>query len=415
MTRLFVPRERRAHERRVAATPETVAKFVELGCSVAVEQDAGAAAFLPDDAYREAGAEIVAGDGEQWRSADAVLKVAAPTVRADGSDEAALLSTGSVLIGLLAPYADLGRVNTLAGTGVTSFAMELIPRISRAQSMDALSSQANVGGYKAVLVAAERLGRYFPMLMTAAGTIRPARVVIIGGGVAGLQALATAKRLGAVVEVSDIRPAVKEQVESLGGRFIDLPEMESGEGEGGYAKAVGEDFLTKQREILTQRLTVADVVITTAQVPGNKAPVLLTKEMVDVMKQGAVVVDLAAEQGGNCALTRAGEEVEAGGVRIVGPINLPATVPLDASRVYARNVLALVEHLLSEEGLTVDREDEITTGALLTHDGEIHNERVAAAVAAENPAEGTATSDTSVADPETQDQQDAGRERGTSS
>lgn len=383
MTRLFVPRERRAHERRVAATPETVAKFIELGCSVSVERDAGAAAWFTDADYREAGAEIVQGTADDWR-ADAVLKVAAPIVRDDGSDEVELLAEGSLLIGLLAPFADLGRVRKLADSRVTSLAMELIPRITRAQSMDALSSQANVGGYKAVLVAAERLGRYFPMLMTAAGTIRPARVVILGGGVAGLQALATAKRLGAVVEVSDIRPAVKEQVESLGGRFIDLPEMESGEGEGGYAKAVGEDFLIKQRELLTERLKQADVVITTAQVPGAKAPILLTEEMVGVMKAGAVVVDLAAEQGGNCALTRAGEEVEAGGVRVIGPINLPATVPVDASRVYARNVLTLVEHLHSEEGLALDREDEITAGALLTLGGEVCNQRVAEALAAEH-------------------------------
>jgi len=368
----------------VAATPETVAKFVEHGCTVAVEKNAGASAHISDDDYRAAGAEIVAGDRDQWTQADAVLKVAGPASLADGTDELDMLADGSLLIGLLAPYADLGRVRKLAEAGVTSVAMELIPRITRAQSMDALSSQANVGGYKAVLVGAERLGRYFPMLMTAAGTIRPARVVIIGGGVAGLQALATAKRLGAVVEVSDIRPAVKEQVESLGGRFIDLPEMESGEGEGGYAKAVGEDFLTKQREILTQRLAVADVVITTAQVPGNKAPVLLTEEMVAAMKAGSVVVDLAAEQGGNCALTRAGEEVDAAGVLILGPINLPATVPLDASRVYSRNVLTLVEHLLAEDGLTIDREDEITAGALLTQSGEICNERVAEAIAAES-------------------------------
>ena len=392
MTRLFVPRERRAHECRVAATPETVAKLVKLGCTVAVEHDAGTKAFISDDAYREAGAEVVTGDRDQWGKADAVLKVAGPTVDADGTDEIDLLAAGSLLIGLLAPYADLQRVRKLADAGVTSLAMELIPRITRAQSMDALSSQANVGGYKAVLVAAERLGTYFPMLMTAAGTIRPARVVVIGGGVAGLQALATAKRLGAVVEVSDIRPAVKEQVESLGGHFIDLPEMESGEGEGGYAKAVGEDFLTKQREILTERLAIADVVITTAQVPGKKAPVLLTSEMVAAMKRGAVVVDLAAEQGGNCALTQAGEEVESGGVRIIGPINLPATVPLDASRVYSRNVLTLVEHLMSEEGLTIDPEDEITAGALLTQGSEIRNERVAEALAAETAQAGGTSS-----------------------
>ncbi|MCZ6726648.1 MAG: Re/Si-specific NAD(P)(+) transhydrogenase subunit alpha [Acidobacteria bacterium] len=383
MTRLFVPRERRAHERRVAATPETVAKLTAAGFAVSVERGAGSASYLPDREYVEAGAEIVAGDRDDWNRAEIVLKVAAPTVREDGTDEIDLLASGAVLIGLLAPYADLERVHELAERGVTSIAMELIPRITRAQSMDALSSQANVGGYKAVILAACHLGRYFPMLMTAAGTIRPARVVILGGGVAGLQALATAKRLGAVVEVSDIRPEVAEQVESLGGRFIDLPEMESGEGEGGYAKAVGENFLRRQRTILTEHLASASVVITTAQVPGKKAPILLTREMVAAMKPGSVIIDLAAEQGGNCELTQAGEEVEVNGVRVIGPINLPATVPLDASRVYARNVLSLVEHLSPEGSLTIDREDEITSGALLTTDGKIFNARVAQALRAE--------------------------------
>jgi len=383
MTRLFVPKERRAHENRVAATPETVGRLKKLDLSICVEQGAGEAAWLPDELYTKAGAEIVAGDTSDWESADLVLKVAAPMVRDDGTDEIDRLGKSSTLVGLLAPFADPARAGRLAERGVTSLAMELIPRITRAQSMDALSSQANVGGYKAVLLAAERMGRYFPMLMTAAGTIRPARVVILGGGVAGLQALATAKRLGAVVEVSDIRPDVKEQVESLGGRFIDLPEMESGEGEGGYAKQVTEEFLAKQREILTQRLESADAVITTAQVPGKKAPVLLTREMVDVMKSGSVVIDLAAEQGGNCALTQAGEEVLADGVRVIGPINLPATVPLDASKVYARNVLALVEHLLGEDGLEIDEEDEITAGALLTAGGRIRNARVTEALDAE--------------------------------
>ncbi|MCZ6508556.1 MAG: Re/Si-specific NAD(P)(+) transhydrogenase subunit alpha [Acidobacteria bacterium] len=383
MTRLFVPRERRAHERRVAATPETVAKLTAAGFAVFVERGAGSASYLPDREYVEAGAEIVAGDSDDWNRAEIVLKVAAPTVREDGTDEIDLLASGAVLIGLLAPYADLERVHELAERGVTSIAMELIPRITRAQGMDALSSQANVGGYKAVILAACHLGRYFPMLMTAAGTIRPARVVILGGGVAGLQALATARRLGAVVEVSDIRPEVAEQVESLGGRFIDLPQMESGEGEGGYAKAVGEDFLRRQRAILTEHLASASVVITTAQVPGKKAPILLTREMVAAMKPGSVIIDLAAEQGGNCELTQAGEEVEVNGVRVIGPINLPATVPLDASRVYARNVLSLVEHLSPEGSLTIDREDEITSGALLTTDGKIFNARVAQALRAE--------------------------------
>ncbi|MDH3402814.1 MAG: Re/Si-specific NAD(P)(+) transhydrogenase subunit alpha [Acidobacteriota bacterium] len=392
MTETFVPKERRAHEHRVAATPETVEKLCALGLTALVERGAGAGAHIPDAAYEAAGAQIVDGGAATWERAAVVLKVAAPAVREDGVDELDLLAPESLLIGLLAPYADLDRVERLARRGVTSLAMELLPRITRAQSMDALSSQANVAGYKAVILAAERLARYFPMLMTAAGTIRPARVVVIGGGVAGLQALATAKRLGAIVEVSDIRPDVKEQVESLGGRFIELPEMESGEGEGGYARAVGEDFLTRQRAILTEHLKSADAVITTAQVPGKKAPVLLAREMIAAMKPGAVVVDLAAEQGGNCALTRAGEEVEEGGVRILGPINLAATVALDASNMYARNVLHVVEHLMGESGPTLDLEDEITAGALLTHGGEVRHPRVLEQLAAERRAKGVPAS-----------------------
>ncbi len=377
MTRVFVPKERRAHEQRVAATPETVAAMVELGLDVAVETGAGDLSHIGDADYRDAGATVVDGDLEAWRDADLVLKVAAPADHGDG-DETTWLAAGSVLVGLLDPYADLERVRRWAIGGISSLAMELIPRITRAQSMDALSSQANIGGYKAVLLAAARLARYFPMLMTAAGTIRPARVVVLGGGVAGLQALATAKRLGAIVEVSDIRPEVKEQVESLGGRFIDLPEMESGEGEGGYAREVGEDFLRRQREILTRRLESADVVITTAQVPGKRAPVLLNREMLAVMKRGAVVVDLAAEQGGNCEVTEAGREIDHQGVTVLGPINLPATVASDASRLYARNVLAVVRHLCGEEGLAIEVDDEITGAALVTHAGEIVHPRIAA-------------------------------------
>jgi NAD(P) transhydrogenase subunit alpha len=249
--------------------------------------------------------------------------------------------------------------------------MELIPRVTRAQGMDALSSQASIAGYKAVLVAAGACPRLFPMMTTAAGTVRPARVVVLGAGVAGLQALATARRLGAVVEVSDIRPAVQEQVESLGGRFIELPGMESGEGRGGYAREMGEEFLRRQREILTERLRGADVVITTALVPGKRAPVLLTAEMVAAMKPGAVVVDLAAEQGGNCERTRPGEEVEVGGVRILGPRNLAVTVPHDASLLYARNVAAFVEHLTRDGAFAVDRADEIAGPTVLAADGEV--------------------------------------------
>ena len=372
MTKLFIPRERRALEGRVAATPETVKKLAGLGLEVTVEADAGRGAGFSDAEYEAAGARIAPDAGSAWGKADVVLKVAPPEA-GEGDLPIAELARGAVLVGLLAPHEgeSAERVRALAEAGVTSLAMELVPRISRAQSMDALSSQSNVAGYKAVLLAAARSPRFFPLLMTAAGTVRPSRVVVLGAGVAGLQAVATAKRLGAVVEVSDIRSAVQEQVESLGARFIELPDMESGEGSGGYAKEMGEEFLRRQREILTQHLRAADVVITTAQVPGKKAPILLSEEMIGAMKAGAVVVDLAAEQGGNCALTRPGEEVDANGVAILGPRNLAATVPRDASTLYARNLLVVIEHLVEDGALRIDPGDEITGAMLLTHDGQV--------------------------------------------
>jgi NAD(P) transhydrogenase subunit alpha len=370
MTKLFIPRERRAHETRVAAIPETVKKLVGLGFEVVVETGAGRTAGFADADYETAGARIATDPEAAWSEAGGVLCVAPPE-SGSGDPSIARLARGAVLIGLLAPHEGVERARALAEAGVSSLAMELVPRISRAQHMDALSSQANVAGYKAVLLAAARSPRFFPLLMTAAGTVRPARVVILGAGVAGLQAVATAKRLGAVVEVSDIRPAVQEQIESLGARFIELPDMASGEGTGGYAKEMGEEFLRRQREILTEHLKAADVVITTAQVPGKRAPRLLTADMVAVMKAGAVIVDLAAEQGGNCELTRLGEEVEAGGVLVLGPHNLAATVARDASTLYARNVLAVVEHLAEGGALQIDPQDEITGATLLTHGGRV--------------------------------------------
>jgi NAD(P) transhydrogenase subunit alpha len=365
MTSVFVPRERAAQETRVAATPETVRRLVGRGFAVTLEGGAGEASGFADREYAAAGATIAADRVVAWGTADLVLEVGPP-----GDEEIDLLATGAVVVGLLGPH-DGERARRLAARGVTALAMELIPRVTRAQGMDALSSQASIAGYKAVLLGAAACPRLFPMMTTAAGTVRPARVVVLGAGVAGLQALATARRLGAVVEVSDIRPAVEEQVESLGGRFIELPGMESGEGQGGYAREMGEEFLSRQRAILTERLRGADVVITTALVPGKRAPVLLTAEMVAAMKPGAVVVDLAAEQGGNCQHTRLGEEVEVGGVRILGPHNLATTVPHDASLLYARNVAALVEHLTKDGKLVVDRSDEIAGPALLTLGGEV--------------------------------------------
>jgi len=369
--KVFVPKERRTGEARVAATPETVKKLTAAGLAVTVEAGAGEAAHFTDAAYRDAGATLLEGDGggAGWGDAALVLKVAPPA-----PEEATRLTSGAALIGLLAPHQNLETVRVLAERGVSALAMELIPRITRAQPMDALSSQASIAGYKAVLVAAVRLDRYFPLLMTAAGTIPPSRVVVMGAGVAGLQAVATAKRLGAVVEVSDIRPAVKEQVESLGGKFIDLPMAETGEGAGGYAREMGEDFLRRQREIVHQRVARADAVIATAQVPGKRAPLLVPRAMVEAMRPGAVIVDLAAGDGGNCELTRPDEEVVHGGVTILGPTNLAASMPHDASTLYARNVLALVHEVVTDGALKLDPEaSEVVAGALLTHGGEVRH------------------------------------------
>jgi H+-translocating NAD(P) transhydrogenase subunit alpha len=375
MTRVFVPLETRSSERRVAAVPETVKKMTAAGLEVEIQAGAGAAAGYSDAAYEAAGARLVPAAHAAWKTADVVLKVSDPLVT-----EVDALRAGSVLMALLDPYSNLPMTRRLAERGITAFAMELVPRTTRAQAMDVLSSQASIAGYKAVLVAAERLGKYLPMMMTAAGTVQPARFVVLGAGVAGLQALATAKRLGAIVEVSDVRAAVKEQVESLGGRFIDLPELGSAEGTGGYAKEVSQEFLDKQRAILVERLAHADAVITTAQVPGRNAPVLLTREMVEVMKPGAVVVDLAAATGGNCELTRMGEEVVHAGVLVLGPPNLAATVPADASLLYSRNVFNLLMLLWDKKTreLTVPESDEVVAGTLLTHAGEIKPPQIAA-------------------------------------
>lgn len=377
MPTLFVPKEIRAGERRVAATPETVKKLVAAGFEVEIARAAGESAGITDAAYEAVGARVVAGVDAAWRAADVILKVQPPT---DG--EAELPKSGALLLSLLDPYRNVELLKKLAGRGVAAFAMEMVPRTTRAQTMDVLSSQASIVGYKAVLLAADRLGKYFPLLMTAAGTIQPARVVVLGAGVAGLQALATAKRLGAIVEVSDVRPAVKQEVESLGGRFIDLPQMPSGEGQGGYAKELPAEFLAKQREILTARIAAADVVITTAQVPGKKAPTLVTRAMVEAMKPGAVVVDIAAAQGGNCELTRADEDVVHNHVTIVGPSNLAASVAADASLLYARNLLALLMLCVTKDKqVKLPEGDDIVDGTLVTRGGEIVHPAIAPLVA----------------------------------
>jgi H+-translocating NAD(P) transhydrogenase subunit alpha len=387
MLKVLIAKERTRGETRVAATPETVKRLVKEGLDVAVERGAGEAAYLLDDRFQSAGARLITDLAAEWATADAVFKVTPLAANAQlGADEAAALKPGALVISFLQPYRNLPMVKTLAAGKVTALAMELVPRITRAQSMDALSSQANIAGYKAVLLAASHLGKYFPMLMTAAGTIPPAKVVVMGAGVAGLQAVATAKRLGAVVWVSDVRPVVKEQVESLGGKFIDLPtqeSQESGEGQGGYAKEMSKDFLARQQAIIKEHITTADVVITTALIPGKPAPRLVTADMVQAMRPGSVIVDLAAEQGGNCELTVADQEVVKHGVTILGHTNLSSTMPLDASTLYARNVLELALLVFKGGKLNLDLNDEIIKGVLLTHDGQItHGPTALAAKAA---------------------------------
>jgi NAD(P) transhydrogenase subunit alpha len=380
--KLFVPKESATAETRVAATPESVKRLIKSGFEVVVEAGAGLGANILDKAFADAGATVTTDTKAAWSSADVVTKIAPPQQNPRlGADEAALLKEGAILVCHIWPHKNLPLVKTLRDRKISTLALELIPRISRAQSMDTLSSQANIAGYKAVLLAASRLGKYFPLLMTAAGTIQPSKVVIMGAGVAGLQAIATARRLGAVVEVSDIRPEVKEQVQSLGAKFIEPPQQESGSGQGGYAKEVSADFLRKQQEILAAKIAAADVVITTAQVPGRPAPKLVTADMVKGMRTGAVIVDLAADSGGNCELTENGKEVVKNGVIILGYSDLPASVPEDASALFARNLVALLALVNGKEGLKLDLKDEIIAGTLLTHAGEVRHAPTAEALA----------------------------------
>ena len=368
--RILVPRERAEGERRVAATPDTVGQLVGLGATILVERGAGAEARLSDADYEAAGAQLV--DSDDPAGVSVVLRVAPPSV-----DDVRAMDRGAVLVGYTAPHRNLDVVRAMAQAGVTSLSMELVPRISRAQSMDALSSQANLAGYRAVLTAAAEVDKYFPLLMTAAGTVRPAEMVVLGAGVAGLQALATARRLGAVVHVSDIRAAAKDEVASLGGRFIDMPQAEDMADAGGYAKEQGEELLVKQREILTERLRKAQVAITTAQIPLRPAPLLITRAMVEAMPSGAVIIDLAAADGGNCELSDPDRVVEHGGVRIIPGQGLVNTMPGEASALYARNVVALVKLIVAEGAVSIDLEDEVVSGALMTHEGSVVHPRVA--------------------------------------
>jgi len=360
--RVGVPRERAAGERRVALVPELAGRLVAGGFDVLVERGAGEAASFPNAAYEEAGARVV---DDVFGEADAVVKVQTPS-----KDEIARLREGQVLIGFLLPLTDPEGIARLAARGVTAFAMESIPRTTRAQPMDALSSQATVSGYKATLIAADRLPKFFPMLMTAAGTVAPAKVLVLGAGVAGLQAVATARRLGAVATGFDVRPVVREQIESLGASWLDLGVVGE-ETDGGYAQELSEEQQQRQQQELEARLPEFDVVITTALIPGRAAPRLIPASAVAAMRPGSVIVDLAAEAGGNCELTEAGEEVVREGVTIVGTTNLPSSMPFHASQLYARNVSALLQHLAPEGELVLDFEDEITAGACVTRKEEV--------------------------------------------
>jgi len=372
-----VPSESFPGERRVALTPRAAEALGKLGASVVIEQSAGASAGFPDDQYAARGARVST-RAEVFQQAGIIVQVRALGVNPEeGRADLPLLRPGQLVIGFGEPLTAVREVSDLARTGVSFFAMELMPRITRAQSMDALSSMATISGYRAVLLGAEALPKIFPMLMTAAGTITAARVLVLGAGVAGLQAIATARRLGAVVSGYDVRSAVREQVESLGAKFVVLDlDTGSSEGQGGYAKAMDEEFYRRQRALLTEVLREQDVVITTAAVPGKKAPILVTAEMASAMASGSVIVDIAAERGGNCELTQPGETVLHQGISILGPLNLPSTAPYHASQMYGSNVAAFLKLMVKNGELTINREDEIIRETLVTHGGEVVNARV---------------------------------------
>lgn len=374
--RIAVAKEIEASERRVALIPDVVSKLVKQGFEVSIESGAGEKALYSDSDYEAAGATIISDTASLWGEADILLKVSPPKQREDGSAEIDSLKEGSVFIGFLNPLANPSLAEQLAQRKITAFSMEMIPRTTRAQSMDALSSQASIAGYKSVLIAAEALPKYFPMLTTAAGTIAPAKVFVMGAGVAGLQAIATARRLGAMVEAFDIRPAVKEEVQSLGAKFVEVKLDEETATAGGYAKEISEESKKKTQEAVNERVKNADVVITTAQVPGRKAPRLVTEEMIAQMKPGAVIVDLAADQGGNAAYTEPGGNVVKNGVTIIGPVNLPSSVPVHASQLYSKNLVSLMKLLVKDNDLNLDFEDDIVNAACVTHNGEIRNQRV---------------------------------------
>jgi NAD(P) transhydrogenase subunit alpha len=381
--KLAIPKERREGEARAAATPDSVKKLIGLGFEVTVEAGAGAGASIPDEQYAAAGAKVAPDAAAALADADVVLKVQRPMSAAEGRDELAGIKRGAILIGMLAPYANKEQIRAYADAGIAAIALELVPRITRAQSMDVLSSQANLAGYRAVLDAAYEFGRAFPMMMTAAGTVPPARALIMGVGVAGLQAIATAKRLGAVVSATDVRPATKEQVESLGGTFIAVmdEEFQQAQTAGGYAKEMSKEYQAKQAALIAETIKKQDIVITTALIPGRKAPVLVSEDMVKSMKPGSVIVDLAVEQGGNCPLSEAGKVVVKHGVKIVGHINVPSRIAVDATALYARNLVNYLTPLMDKatKAVKLDLADEVVKGSLLTHEGKIIHPSFAAA------------------------------------
>ncbi|HCK15207.1 TPA: Re/Si-specific NAD(P)(+) transhydrogenase subunit alpha [Candidatus Poribacteria bacterium] len=373
--KIGVPKELRDGETRVAASPDMIRKLVGSGLDVMVETGAGTKAMLPDMIYENAGASIGRDANETYSEADIILKVSAPLVEGEEINELSMMKNGAVLIGLLNPLQNKAAVDAYARAGITAFAMELLPRISRAQGMDVLSSQSNLAGYKAVIEAAATFGKAFPMMMTAAGTIAPAKVLVLGAGVAGLQAIATAKRLGAVVSAFDVRPATKEQVQSLGAKFIEVAQESSevSETKGGYAKEMNEEYKRKQGVLIHETLKTHDVIITTALIPGKPAPELIGETMLKDMKPGSVIVDLAAESGGNCPETEAGKVIVKYGVTLIGYTNMPGRAPVDASALYARNLVNFIAPMIDPEtkALAIDRNDEIIAGTLITYEGKI--------------------------------------------
>jgi len=363
--KIAVPKETKERENRVALTPDVVKNLTDEGFECLVQSGAGMNSYFDDAAYTAAGATMVDDVSNLYATADVVLKINAPSV-----EEVGMMKSGAVLLSFMFAATNPEFVEACVKQNISSFSMDAIPRISRAQKMDALSSQSNLGGYKAVILAADTLGKVFPLLMTAAGTLKPSRIVIMGAGVAGLQAIATAKRLGAIVEVSDIRPETKEQIESLGGIFIDVETDDSIKTEGGYVKEVSAEFLEKQKEVVAIRVANADIVITTALIPGKKAPMLVTEEMVKSMRFGSVILDMAVEQGGNCELSEMNETVVKHGVTIIGESNLPSLLPLNASELFAKNISTFLVHLADKDGFKWEMDEEITKGSLITHKGE---------------------------------------------